>query len=341
MRRYPDQVARTHFSGTRIPDHSVLRDAPPRLTVAVCAGFGEHSHPWEVLKNAGLTEYTVVDLRHAPTQLPTAATCPAPGTRVSTMRSAARRAQAVASVCGHPRVVLIPDPADPLPGEWAGHLARLTPDSIHFSDVSALATHLGKPRNNLARELASTSAHSLAALVGATRALLVEGSTDRALFSVLLRRWGLLTSTAVAANSKVRLAGLYALSAQLGVPTYVVFDGDGGAAQTPGSKAHHVQRTRHIQSAALTSALPSPDGQATWTCGDPGSVGPQWCVWEENLEAELAQWPSFVSALKSTGATLGAKDPKALATAAEQARLSDLPEQFSQLEVVLRQLADP
>lgn len=315
--------------------------------MAVCVGFGEHSHPWEALKNAGLTEHTVVDLRRAlPQALPavgelSAATAPAPATPVSAMRRAARRAQAVASACGHPRVVLIPDPVDPLPGEWAGHLARLTPDSIHFSDVPALATHLGKPRNNLTRELAGTSAHSLAALVGATQALLVEGSTDRAIFSVLLRRWGLHTSTAVAANSKVRLAGLYALSTQLGVPTYVVFDGDGGAALAPGSKAHHVQRTRHIQSAALTNVLPSPDGQAAWACGDPGSVGPHWCAWEENLEAELARWPSFMSALKSTGATLGAKDAKALATAAEQARLSDLPKPFSQLEMVLRQRAEP
>lgn len=242
----------------------------------------------------------------------------------------------MAAACSHGHVLLLPDPADPIPGEWVEHLARVTPVGVLRPDMAALARVLNRPRNQVLRELWGSDPHGLAQLLRAQHAVLVEGPTDRAVFSVLLRRWGLGHCTVVTAHSKVRLAALRALAEQLGVRTYVIFDGDAGPTPPSAAQAHRVRLTRQVQTAALTATLPSPGEQEDWMCGDQGVVGPHWCAWEENLETELQRWPTFLSALRERAGDLAAKDPAALGAAAERASLTDLPESFRQLLEVLR-----
>lgn len=256
--------------------------------------------------------------------------------RLSELRQAATQAKHVATACGHRQVLLLPAPADPVPPEWVEHLVRVTPDKVLRVDVAALATVLGRTRNHVLRELWGTDPHELSALLRAQHAVLVEGSTDRAVFSVLLRRWGLERYSVVTAHSKVRLAALRALAEQLGVETYVIFDGDGGPTSPSAAKAHRVRLTRQTQTAALTATLPCDGTQEHWACGDQGVVGSQWCAWQEDLEAELQQWPTFLAALRDQGSDLAAKNAGALQAAVEQASSADLPESFRRVLRTLR-----
>ncbi|NKE08420.1 MULTISPECIES: TOPRIM nucleotidyl transferase/hydrolase domain-containing protein [Kocuria] len=300
------------------------------------------AHPWAALDAAGLTDQTVVDLRLPPAQSTSGLTGAASSgsharaNRLRELRRAAGQAKHMATACGHRNALLLPDPADPLPGEWIVHLARVTPVGVLRPDMAALATALNRPRNQVLRELWGTDPADLAQLLRAQHAVLVEGPTDRTVFSVLLRRWGLGHCTVVTAHSKVRLAALRALAEQLGVRTYVIFDGDGGALPPHAAKAHRVLRTRQVQTAALTATLPCPSEQASWGCGDPGVVGPHWAAWQENLETELQTWPTFLAALREQDADLSAKDPAALGAAVERASLTDLPESFRQMLERLR-----
>lgn len=248
---------------------------------------------------------------------------------------AAQQARELASSCAHPRAVLIPGPMDPIPGRWVEQIVRVTPMYARQTDLSAVAAAVGRPRNHVRRELESTDPYVLANLLRARRAVLVEGPTDRAVFEVLLQRSGL-NFTVVAAHGKVQLAALRSLAAQLGVATYVIFDGDAGPLPAAPSTAHRVRQTRRTQTLALTTALPCSQEQADWSCGDPGSIGPFWCAWEESLETELSTWPSFMAALEATGVALADKNHGALRAAAQEADLHDLPESFGTLIQTLR-----
>lgn len=238
-------------------------------------------------------------------------------------------------------VLYVPGPRDPVPGQWLPHLARVTPQGRFQVDLVELATTLGRSRNGVFRELSSTNPAALAELLRSTRVLLVEGVTDRAVLEVLVGRWGIGDLTVVPAGSKVRLAGMAALARQLGIPTYVVFDGDGGTPPTATSKAHRMQRSRQQQTEALLRTLAVFTPAVDWKFGDPTVVGPYWCAWGTTLEAELSAWGGFISAAwrrvaESPGTGPLPEDPLPkngafLRDATRRADLEDLPNSFRRL----------
>jgi hypothetical protein len=150
---------------------------------------------------------------------------------------------------------------------------------------------------NRARRLAHTAlpAGFARSVAGAPRVLLVEGSTDVAVFSALL------DLPVVAVGGKHVLPLAVALARALGCAPGVVLDADAG------------QHRAHRGSERLLDQL---RGQLR---------EPAVHVLPVDLETTLGGWPSFLDALLRAGSGLDAKDPRAYAAAARAARRDDLP----------------
>lgn len=103
---------------------------------------------------------------------------------------------------------------------------------VSSAAASAVADRLEEffPPDQIAGKIAITLRRTLAEAVFAHAVLLVEGQSDDAFFSGVADREGgfdALGIAVVSAGSKSRLAMYWAILAELGVPTFVVFDGDG------------------------------------------------------------------------------------------------------------------
>lgn len=177
-----------------------------------------------------------------------------------------------------------------------------------------------------ARRLAHTAlpAGFVRSVQGAGAVVVVEGATDVAVLGVLLSR--LATGTrppqagvvggvvVVAAGGKNVLPLAAAVCLALGARVHVVLDADAGGWRRAGNPG--LARVNHRRATArVLGAL-----------GDvPRSVLP------DDLEAELAGWPSFLRELTLAGSVLTEKDPAAYAVAAARADLADLPDALRDL----------
>ncbi|WP_432523323.1 TOPRIM nucleotidyl transferase/hydrolase domain-containing protein [Kineococcus sp. SYSU DK006] len=150
-----------------------------------------------------------------------------------------------------------------------------------------------------ARRLAHTAlpAGFARSVAGAARVLLVEGATDAAVFGVLLEGSGV---RVVAAGGKHALPLAAALCRAHGAAVHVVLDGDGGAWRRSRTPARARATARRATAQVLADLAPAPV-----------------TTLQDDLEAELAQWPSF-----TVPAT---KDPAAYEAAARAAARDDLP----------------
>jgi len=170
--------------------------------------------------------------------------------------------------------------------------------------VAQVAATLGTTTSR-ARRLAHTAlpAGFVRAAQDADRVVVVEGPTDVAVLAVLLPRVRVL-----AAGGKNVLPLAAAVALALGAGVHVVADADSGgwrrAANPSLARANHRRATARVL-AALG--------------GVPHTLLP------DDLEAELAGWPSFLAGLAGRGATLLDKDPAAYAAAAAGAGRHDLP----------------
>lgn len=224
------------------------------------------------------------------------------------------------------RLVVLASPVDSLHPALLESTVRVTRCGVHGLRLSALAAELGRPRNEVARELGTVSPETLSRLLRARRALLVEGPTDRAVLQTVLRRLGDTATEVIPAGSKVRLATHHALSSAFGITHHVLFDGDGGPVAGGPAQRHRVIRSRRSATDSLLVAL-EPSGCA-WSFGGPTVIGERWSAFGTDLEAELANWPSFLSALSAHGGQLRSKHGAQLQRAAAAARLADLPSSF-------------
>lgn len=174
--------------------------------------------------------------------------------------------------------------------------------------------------------------------------ILVEGDTDRVVLEVLAERLGkpldMLGRSVVSAGGKASLPVAYALLTSLGVKTYPLLDGDflgadrkhgAGPVRTPEKAAAHASaRTSHQQQTdEMLAILPAGAipivGTAPYTFGDATAVTDIYTIWHDDIEAELAKWPSYNSALISGGGQLRTKDFIAYKDATMAADLADLP----------------
>ena len=153
---------------------------------------------------------------------------------------------------------------------------------------------------------------------------LVEGSTDRVVVEAVATKLGNdldhngITVLSVEGKGGLRVAR--AILTSLGIPTYVLADGDHGtsdyktykndAAKTQAHASHRVDTERLV--AALPKASTVKQGSLPYTFGDQSVVCADFTIWKDDIEGELAAWGSFVSALAAEGIDISARSNKNL-----------------------------
>ncbi|PPI07459.1 hypothetical protein C5C63_07085 [Rathayibacter sp. AY1B8] len=169
---------------------------------------------------------------------------------------------------------------------------------------------------------------------------LVEGETDRAVLEAICARLGLdldargLSVLEVSSKEAIRIPR--EILTALGIPVFVVADGDfEGAARKhstdavkeAGAHASHKKSTEDI-----VAWLPSATARAGATphvFGAQTTVSDKYIFWHDDLEGELAAWPSFVTELTANGGDVvsrSKKDLYAYRNAVLDADLADLPQ---------------
>jgi predicted ATP-dependent endonuclease of OLD family len=152
----------------------------------------------------------------------------------------------------------------------------------------------------------------LAEAVFARGVLIVEGATDAAFLHGLADRSGGFDAVGIAVvdvGGKTRLLLPWAIMEALGIPTYVVFDGDGGIydrlirnGRAEDEARQEKARTGRINRQTL-AALGGPDVEFPKT-----TVERQYAVFKDELETEYAAWTDFTKTLANLRATT--QDPR-------------------------------
>jgi putative ATP-dependent endonuclease of OLD family len=167
--------------------------------------------------------------------------------------------------------------------------------------------------------------------------VLVEGDTDKVLLETLAERLDspldALGISVVSMDGKESIKVPYALLAlELGIPTYVVVDGDALGATRKHPVDMPAQATVRASHKAATEKvcgwLPpatSTIGTLPYSFGDPTVVADKFAIWNDDVEEELSAWPSFMTRLAANNADLRSKNVLNIRTAALEADLEDMP----------------
>lgn len=166
--------------------------------------------------------------------------------------------------------------------------------------------------------------------------VLVEGPTDCVVFDKVSERIGSpfdgRSIAVIEVESKSRLAVPFAILTSLGIPVYIVLDADSlkGSRHLPDtSKANSVDEVHRRELENLLSWLPTGtlvSGLRTpYQFGDQTLVTERFTIFQDDLEAELSQWPSFVAEIAGMASTLARKDVADFRVAVMSAEISDIP----------------
>lgn len=166
--------------------------------------------------------------------------------------------------------------------------------------------------------------------------VLVEGDTDRVVIETLAIRLGIPFDergiSVIALGGKSALKIPAGLLESLGIPTFVVADGDADGASRNHSDEGQARRSADASNRSATQRLVEwlPEsvpihGTIPYTYGDPSLVTGRYVIWRDDLESELANWPSFLDALIAAGGKLRDKSVLTYRTAITEARTDDLP----------------
>ncbi len=189
-----------------------------------------------------------------------------------------------------------------------------------------------------------TLRRQLAEAVFARAVLICEGRTDSGFLSGIADRAGGFDADGIAVvytGGKTHLAIAWAILAELGVPTYVVFDGDAlcgerlrsngkGEEEITKAEADAGGRNRKILTALRAKVEDQPQT----------SVNAQYAVFHDRLETEAADWDGWDEECQRCQDELGAwqvKSEDVYRLAAGRAS-SDPPEVFARLVKALRTL---
>jgi putative ATP-dependent endonuclease of the OLD family len=175
---------------------------------------------------------------------------------------------------------------------------------------------------------------------------LVEGETDRVVIEVLAERLGTpLDSAGIAVlsmDSKQNLRIPAAILQGIGVPVYVIADGDalGGQRKHPGNEecASRVTASHREATEKLLDWLPKDVEQRFGTTAGfdlPTSVTSSWTLFYDDLEEELASWPGFDVQLNVAGGQLRGKNVSAYRAAAYLPPLDVAPVALRELVIAL------
>jgi hypothetical protein len=148
----------------------------------------------------------------------------------------------------------------------------------------------------------------------ADKVVLVEGPTDRVVLEAVAARLGLDLDgrgiSVLSVSGKESLRTGYEILRALGIPTYVLADGDfGGAARkhpndlVKRSSAHssHLASTERVigwfpTSDTIVGPVPAVFGATT--------IAKDYALWEDDIEKELLAWPSLVAGAAALGLEL-------------------------------------
>ncbi|MCU1471020.1 MAG: hypothetical protein JWQ39_2169 [Glaciihabitans sp.] len=166
--------------------------------------------------------------------------------------------------------------------------------------------------------------------------VLVEGETDKAVLEAFGDLIGLpLDSIGVCVlevSSKESLKIPFHIFRELEIPTYVIADGDalGAARKHPSdaTKEASVHASHERSTDRVVSWLPAStaiQGSAPHVFGSPTTVAADYTLWNDDVEEELAVWPSFVVALGNNGGKLREKDLLAYRSSVLEADVADIP----------------
>jgi hypothetical protein len=146
-------------------------------------------------------------------------------------------------------------------------------------------------RDHILTRVRIAMARGLEQAVFAKAAVVVEGVTDAALLEGLGERVGkafdALGIAFVPTNGKTRLLLPWAILEELGVRTYVIFDGDAGLRHSHGPEHAKVIDSQRWNKAILDALGHEPNPQP------PTTVTDSFACYEDTLETELGQWLDF------------------------------------------------
>jgi hypothetical protein len=172
--------------------------------------------------------------------------------------------------------------------------------------------------------------------------VLVEGDTDRVVLECLAERLGTpldergISLLELGGKSGLRIP--HAVFTSLDIPAYVIADGDAGGASrvTKGSTSGEIaanranaEKSNEAATQKLIAWLPESNvtrGAVPYVFGQPTVVTDRYTIWRDDLEAELALWPSFLAALEAAGGRLRQKSVLTYRVAAQEADVNDLPD---------------
>lgn len=173
--------------------------------------------------------------------------------------------------------------------------------------------------------------------------VLVEGDTDKSVLEALATKIGKPFDAAGISVLDMTGKGNLKIPAQmlleLGIPTYIVADGDWLGARRkhpldPAAEAtvhgSHQADTEHLIK-WLPPSTAATHGNLPYAFGDGTVVCENYTIWEDDIEHELKSWTSFVSAQQTNGHVVRARDMLAYRTDVNDASIDDLPESLQKL----------
>lgn len=214
--------------------------------------------------------------------------------------------------------------------------------TVHFATVEDVKAKLGSTvdPDQVGRQLDGVVTDRLSVALFAARALLVEGDTEAAVFYGIGDRdaVGLLESQGISivpAGGKGGIPLADAILGALGIPTYVLFDGDSGfearakavgksQAVIEGERAKFSTENRRVLKYLGQAEVDFPSAQ----------VGDRAAILSDNLESYLeANWPEWGASYSAIEAAAGihlAKNQYAYRTATREAK-GVVPEMLKQI----------
>lgn len=235
--------------------------------------------------------------------------------------------------------------------EQFGALHRFTytdgETSVARASVDSVASSSGLARENVEKAIVANVPTEFSEGFFADAVVLVEGPTDRIVLEAVATKLGQdmdrLGVTVLSVEGKPGLRVTRAILTSLGIPTYVLADGDFGtsdrkmykdktqdqvnSARSQAHGKHKAETERLIK--ALPSTSTTTHGSIPYSFGDQSVVCQDFTIWKDDIEDELGAWTSFERALAEGGVTLAARTAKnllAYRNAVLAADHSDLPD---------------
>lgn len=159
--------------------------------------------------------------------------------------------------------------------------------------------------------------------------VLVEGRTDKIVLEAVASKLGYeLDSfgvTVLSVDGKDGLRVAYAILTSLDIPTYVLADGDFG---TSDRKNYHEDKTddevknlrkqahaSHMKSTneladSLHASSSAPSNSGPYRFGQASCVTEEFTIWRDDIEEELASWPTLIKFLQGVNVDLKARNNK-------------------------------